>query len=287
MLSRLVQSFQKLVIPADLQICLIVVENDTIANLQETLHALPSVPTHPVHYRWEPRLGIPIARNRCLDTAAELGATHIAFVDDDEWLPADWLVNIWSYYLQHEALSAIQGPVLSQLPAGVSPHFLDLFQRKPRETGTELHMCMTNNVLTSMAFFSTYQLRFDESRPLAGGTDSKLFRQARTLGARLLYCAESPVYEEVPAQRITYRWLSKRHFRIGLTIGEHTEVPLVRHCLSTSSRALISALKSSLYFVSGNRKKHWKHWLKSCRLAGECLGPFGFKVNAYRQVDGE
>lgn len=290
MLQRLIRSYVSLQIPEGVQLCLIVVENDLAPNMRDSVANLNNDPKHPILYAWEPRLGIPIARNRCLDIAMENNATHLAFVDDDEWFPEDWLTHIWGYYRTQPPESVIQGPVISVLPPDAAEHFLPLFQRKLKLTGDQLHTCLTNNVLVPIEFFERFQLRFDESRPLAGGTDSKLFRQAHAQGAQLIYCVEATMFEEVPPERITYRWLSKRYFRIGLTMGEHAKLTRPRdkfkHALSTLYRSLLNALKSLLYALTFNRKKHWKSWLKSCKLMGECLGAFGVRVNSYTKVEG-
>ncbi|MGA7329617.1 MAG: glycosyltransferase [Rhodomicrobium sp.] len=47
------------------------------------------------HYRNKPESGIPQARKAALDAARGLGATHLAFIDDDETADRDWLASLW------------------------------------------------------------------------------------------------------------------------------------------------------------------------------------------------
>ena len=290
MLSKLIDSFTRLSIPDNLSLSLEVVENDTQPTCRELVESYDSQ-DHKVNYHHESRLGIPFARNHCIQIAQQAKADYLAFVDDDEWFTESWLVNIWHYANKQPPGTVIQGSVRSTLPPGTPAHYLPFFQRKPIATGSTLHMCRTNNVLVPVTLFSEHNLRFDESRPFAGGTDSKLFRKAHALGVPLIYCDEAVVNEDVPAERLRLAWLSKRYFRIGLTMGEHIAfagtLPKAIHTLKRSVAFLKYSLKSCLYLALLKKHKYLKSWLKGCQKLGEGLGPWGIKVDSYRKVQGE
>lgn len=57
--------------------------------------------TYSVYYEIEKGRGIPFARNNVLRRAKSLAITELIFIDDDETVDIDWLVNLWNYYLQN------------------------------------------------------------------------------------------------------------------------------------------------------------------------------------------
>lgn len=291
MLSKLIDSFVAMEVPSSLTVSLEVVENDTTSRCKAMVEQYQNHKTHQVNYHHEPRLGIPFARNRCIEIARQNEADYLAFVDDDEWFTEAWLTTIWQYATSQPTGSVIQGSVRSTLPAGAPAHYLPFFQRKELATGSSLHMCRTNNVLVPVSLFSEHHLRFDESRPFAGGTDSKLFRKAHALGVPLIYCDEAVVNEDVPAERLRLTWLTKRYFRIGLTMGEHLtfsgSMPKAIHTVKRTVAFLKYSFKSILYLLLLRKQKHLKSWLKGCQKLGEGLGPWGIKVDSYKKVQGE
>ena len=288
MLRKLIDSYTQLNVPNEATVSLEVIEND---NAQHCKAIVEQFSANSVHYHHEPRLGIPFARNRSVQAAIDKNADYLAFVDDDEWFTESWLTELWTYASSQPQGTVIQGSVVSVLPEGTPEYFLPFFQRKELETGSELHMCRTNNVLVPVSVFKEHQLKFDESRPFAGGTDSKLFREAKALGVPLIYCAEAVVFENVPLERLSYRWLSKRYFRVGLTMGEHLDIgsqsARVLHTIKKTAAFLKYSLKSTLYLALQKKQKHLKSWLKGCQKLGEGLGPWGVKVDSYRNVQGE
>lgn len=291
MLSKLLDSAISMKLVPEIDTSFLVVENDTEKKSYSLVCEKQAQSKNlKIFYSWEPRLGIPIARNHCLDFAKKMGATHIAFVDDDEWFPEDWLQNIWSYYKTTPPATVIQGPVIPVFQAGTSEHLKQFFYPKQRKTGQQLHMCATNNVLVPFSIFSKHDLRFDETHPMAGGTDSKLFRAARAKGVDLVFCSDAHVYEEIPKERATYKWLTKRHFRVGLTIGEHTEfntklyIPI--YIASRIRDTAWRSIKTAYYCARGNKTKQAKSWIKACRSAGELLGPVGVRVDSYNKIQG-
>lgn len=290
MLQRLIDSYFRLKVPSDISVNLLIVENDSQPNCKSLVEAESQNGLLPIDYYHEPRLGIPIARNRCVKLAINRNQDYIAFIDDDEWFTDSWLETIWQYHQTQPPNSVIQGSVKSELPADAPKHLYPFFQRKDQPTGQKLHMCRTNNVLVPLSLFTHHGLLFDESRPFAGGTDSKLFRAAHALGVPLIYCSEAMVYEEVPRTRLSYRWLSKRYFRIGLTMGEHIvfqhKTDRIPYTLKLCLSSVKYSLKAIVYFLILKKEKHMRSWIKACQKLGEGLGPWGIKVDSYRKVEG-
>ena len=174
---------------------------------------------HPActEYVVEPTPGIAAARNAALDRFDER-YRGIIFVDDDEWVAADWLSQLTSYQSE-TAADVVQGPVISLLPAG-APTWIragGFFQRRRVDTGTELMSAPTNNtLLTRDAWVQAGRPRFDAAFSETGGSDWDLFWGLRRSGARLRYCNEAVVFEDVQTERMRFAWLARRAMRSGI-----------------------------------------------------------------------
>lgn len=288
MLSNLLKSFETLKPLEGIEVEIDIVENHTEKNLEALLAELSSRIPFKINHHWEPKLGIPVARNHGLRAAKASGATHIIFIDDDETVDSQWLNELWNAYLQYSDDTIILGTVISVFESSENEHLQHLLQRKIRPTGYVLDTCATNNVIVHIDTLDQHQLLFDESRPLAGGTDSKLFRKAHKLGVPMVFCAEAIVYEDIPEERVNIRWIGKRNFRVGLTYGAYQEenktglkYPLIR------TRSLLRhSLKALIHLIIYNPKKLHKRWIKTCLTSGQILGFFNVRVDSYKEING-
>lgn len=291
MLRRLIDSYLALDPVDKLDLVLIVLENHTAADNKSLVESYATNTGRPIVYAWEPKLGIPIARNRCLDIAREIDASHIAFVDDDEWFDPAWLRNIWHFYRSQPDDTVVQGVVTSRLNDRVADYYLPFFQREVPITGSERSTCRTGNVLVPLSVITRHGLRFDESRPLAGGTDTQLFHEAHDKGVRQVNCAEAVVFEEVLAERATRGWLMKRNFRIGLTMGSHHPYKNNRQKITSAIRRCLAAtsnlVRGSFYLLINDRSRHLAQWNKAAKKLGHVLGAFGLRVDSYHKVETE
>lgn len=190
----------------------IVVDNDPLGSAKAACAGLPGVV-----YEVEPRRGIPQARNRGLALAREAGATHVAFIDDDEEPAPDWLDKLLSASRAWRA-DVVQGRVVPRFTCEPAPWILQesLFERVTGETGDLLPFAATNATLAAMEVFDAVG-GFEESWALTGGTDTLLFAKAARAGFRIVWCDEAVVREDVGADRANLGWLCRRALRVGIT----------------------------------------------------------------------
>jgi succinoglycan biosynthesis protein ExoM len=288
MLATLLRSIANVVYPTGVKVNIDVIENNPEKQLTAVIQEASKKINVEVSHHWVPTLGIPIARNAALKIARESGATHIIFIDDDERVDPSWLENLWYTYLTFDENSVIQGAVISSIQTKQNEHLHQHFQRPINSTGDSLKTGATNNVIIQLKTLEDHDLTFDESRPLAGGTDSKLFSKALSLGIPIRYCAEAIVYEDIPDERVTVSWLGKRHFRIGLTVGQRKKKEGMR--LSYVRWQTWEAIRNTIRAISGlivfNRKKFDKRWLRACKAAGKTLGYHNVTIDSYKKIDG-
>lgn len=187
----------------------LVVDNDPAASAAAVVAGMPGV-----RYVTEARPGIAAVRDRALDEAAD--SRLLAFIDDDErprdgWLAA--LVGTW----EDSRAAAVSGRVLAEYTAPVDPWIEAgrFFVRRQLPTGTPIDVAATGNLLLDLDQVRAAGTRFESSLGLAGGEDTLFSRSLARAGARMVWCDESAVFDRVPAERMTRRWVLTRAWSHG------------------------------------------------------------------------
>jgi succinoglycan biosynthesis protein ExoM len=167
-----------------------------------------------VRYAAEPCPGIAAVRNRAMDEAA--GSRLLAFIDDDErprerWLAA--LLDVWS----GTGAAAVAGRVLAEYAGDLDPWIAagDFFVRRNLPSGTAIDTAAAGNLLLDLEQVRACGARFDSSLGLGGGEDTLFSRSLVRAGRRMVWCAESAVVDQVPAVRMTRRWVLTRAWSHG------------------------------------------------------------------------
>lgn len=195
----------------------LVVDNDPGAGARATVEdaaAAAAADAVALSYAHEPRAGIAHARNRALDEAADDDV--LVFLDDDERPGDGWLAALLALHAEREP-SAVVGPVESVfvrepdawVRAGA------FFVRRRLTTGEAVTVAATNNLLLDLAAVRSAGLRFDPAFGLSGAEDTLFTKQLVATGGRILWCAEAPVTDLVPAARVSHRWVVARAFSSG------------------------------------------------------------------------
>lgn len=214
LLKDLLESIEPEVLGQDARIC--VVDNDAEASARAVCEEFPLDVTYVV----EPRPGIAAARNRGLDLVAD-NDRFLIFVDDDERVQPGWLQELRQAQLRYEA-DVVSGPVVSVLPTD-APRWIargGFIQRARFRTGDPSLSPATNNTLVRLDYLRSVGFpRFDESFSLTGGSDTAFFRVLREAGARMVWCDEAVVHEDVPPERANLRWIWRRGIREGNVSG--------------------------------------------------------------------
>lgn len=288
LLRKCLQSLCEMEVPAGWQCLVAVIDNDNAGSAKPVFEEFAGVSTLEFLYHCENQRGIPFARNAAIDIARQHAVEALIFIDDDEWVEKTWLQQLTSYSAAHDHKAIISGFVVEHLPQQTPTHIKNQFGRKKRSTGTRLYTCATNNVLIPLALIHSMDLRFDQSNPLAGGTDTLFFQAASEQGALIYRCDEAVVHESIPASRATLNWLSKRKYRVGITDalkkinqGKHRLSIVFRAALMTA----IELIKSVIFLVLLSPTKATKFWLRACKQAGIIAGIMGATFDSYKVID--
>lgn len=190
---------------------ILVVDNDPDEGAAEIARSFPA---EYVRYAHEATPGIAAARNRALDEAD--GSDVLVFIDDDERPVDGWLGAMLSLF-RAEQPAGVVGPVVSQYVEEPDPWVSggNFFRRRRFQTGTVVDVAATNNLLLDLNEVRRRGIRFDVEFGLSGGSDTLFTRQLTGSGGRLVWCDEAVVFDIVPPERVTRRWVLQRYFRSG------------------------------------------------------------------------
>lgn len=269
----------------------VVVENEP-APRHAHLHA-PGAPLPLIHAH-EPRLGIPMARNRAVAEALARGADWIGFIDDDETVRPDWLAAMCAAIARREA-EVIVGevvPVYAPAPDWLGPPRPD---RTP--DGQVMPGAATNNTVAARRLFDGMDLRFDETIGFGGGSDTELFRRAAARGVVIRWTAHAKVDEVWPPVRLTMGWHRRRAFSVRenearwrvAREGSRAALPILAECgRGWLAGAGLFALGAVARPLAPRRGGRWLHrgGKKLAEATGAFSGLRGRQAQLYRQVDG-
>lgn len=261
----------------------VVTDNDPAESARDIVAEHPLKPIYLV----EPTPGIASARNRGLELfTADYEA--LIFLDDDEWVEPGWFSSLVDF-LEATDAGVVQGPVLTVLPEGV-PSWVrqgGYYQRRLRQNGAELPSAATNNTaLRHAAWASAGFPRFDPAFSDTGGSDWDLFWGIRKAGCRIVYCGQAVASEDVPAKRLTKKWIRQRYIRNGIVearvMRKHRE-PLVAFVLHAIATGLVGSVQLAVEFVS--RRPTSSRALSRVLIPfGKITGLFGHRIHEYKRV---
>ncbi|QND51885.1 glycosyltransferase [Phyllobacterium sp. 628] len=225
MLKELLQSYAEMLVPEDVRLHFVIVENNDEPTLTDIVAAFRQrVPQWTVQYEVEPRLGIAFARNRVLECALDAGNDLLTFADDDEFVASDWLIELLTERDSAD-LDIVGSPVRVALPALDASYWEKLVwsgmdRRNRRGEIKALYSrslgqvdrirIATGSWMGNLAFFRRTGLRFDNGLALAGGEDWRLWADARKLDAKTGWTPHAVAYETVPLDRLSLEYQYRR-----------------------------------------------------------------------------
>ena len=267
-------------IPEGWQLEIVVVDNDRNSTLGDTIkRSFDQMQGSVINFNYviETQSGVSFARNRCL---LEARGTLIAFIDDDEHATPLWLVRMIAQ-LENSDTDAVFGPVLSEYatkpPCWLKDYPIQDCFRFP--TGKMLGWgdTRTGNVLLRRSLLEKVN-KFDNRFAKTGSEDTFFFYQAETQGAKYVWCDEAIVQEHVPLERMSRKWVLRRHF-----IGGRNFV-LLQVCIYGSHayvgwwmRGLITALTTFPVIVVLLLIGHPAYMRFACKMyggVGKLAAPF-------------
>ncbi|MBC7632675.1 glycosyltransferase [Aeromicrobium sp.] len=276
----------------DTVIEVLVVDNDPDGGAREQVLTTASSASVKVRYENETTPGISAARNRALDASGT--SDLLIFIDDDERPVEHWLRLLLDTY-ETTGADAVVGPVISQYVVEPEPWVAAgrFFDRRRLLTGTRIDVAATNNLLLDMARVRSLALRFDLAYGITGGGDTLFTKELHAQGGEMVWCDEAIVYDLVPADRVTRRWVIMRALRSGNS-WSRTTVAIADGVLARwSLRLRLSAqgaarmLAGAVRWLFGQLTRRQVDQARGLRAAargwGMLGGAWGYQYREYRR----
>jgi succinoglycan biosynthesis protein ExoM len=200
----------------------VVVDNDATGSAREVVERHSRAAPFPIDYEIQPQRNIALTRNR---TVALARCEWLAFVDDDERAPEQWLRQLREAADQYQA-DAVLAPVVPQVPPEAPAwirrgRFYD-FPRMPTGGEVPLKRMRFGNVLLRGIPLRAQPGPFDASYGLTTGEDADLLIRMVRAGSRIVWCDEAVVFEPVEKARLSLRWLLQRSLSGGQEFARKT-----------------------------------------------------------------
>jgi len=201
----------------------VVVDNDPAGGARPVVEqfAGSGVPFK-IAYDVQPEPNIAITRNRTVQLAS---GDWMAFIDDDERAPSDWLGELLraaETYQADAVLAPVEPKVPSSAPAWIlRGRFYD-FPHQPEGADVPLNCMRFGNALVRADRMRAEPEPFDPRHGLMAGEDLDLLVRLVHKGARVVWTEKAPVFEAIEPKRLTLRFLALRALGAGQGFARYT-----------------------------------------------------------------
>jgi glycosyltransferase involved in cell wall biosynthesis len=198
---------------------IIVSDNDQLRSAESVVTGFGAGSSVSVNYCVEPHQNIALARNKAIENAT---GDFVAFIDDDELPPQDWLLTLFKACTKYNVDGAL-GPVKPFFQKGAPKWVVKgkFYTRPSYPTGLVIdwRKGRTGNVLLKREIFAPGDQPF---RPeFRVGEDQDFFRRMIEKGHSFIWCDEAVAYEVVPPIRWKRTFMLKRALLRGRTSLAH------------------------------------------------------------------
>jgi len=200
MLTELLESCVKAIQLSGEAVIVIVVENGPKSGAKGVVAQFSARIN--ITWRYSALTGLTNARNTVIDAFLETNADWLAFVDDDETVAPDWLVELLAARQKFPDTSVFVGPTHKLFPDNASPLVKAITTRKLKYGARIAHGGTGNSLLQRWVFADDgAALRFDMRYNLVGGEDADLFLRVGDSGGIIRHIPTALAYAIIPAER--------------------------------------------------------------------------------------
>jgi len=264
-LSRAVSSLLQQTGVPDFDI--LIVDNDPNASAKNAADDLRAQSeSNNIRYIHEPNAGVANARNAAMDN---LSTRLVAFLDDDQSVPRNWLHSLLDFHAANPAPVSF-GPVVTKLPKSSAKHidYLKAFFARELDvkSGYIDHFYGCGNALLDLSIIQRKGPLFDTSMNECGGEDDLLFQSLKERGERFGWCAEAPAFEHVPESRARLGYTLKRAFAYG-----QGPITLARKATPTRYGSILMWMGIGAAKFALNMLLYFTHWVTRAPNRAEYL----------------
>ncbi len=231
----------------------VMVDNDPAGSALAPLRSLGDARVKVVH---EPRAGVANARNAGLRASS---GSIIAFLDDDEIAPPEWLAELLRVQAAHRA-DVVFGPVRTRLashPRDHEQYFEAFFAREANHAEGLIDMFYGCGCSLVRRVALPSAEPFSAERNESGGEDDLLFQSMEAAGARFAWAPKAFVWETPEPSRVTLSYTLRRAFAYGqgpatkAWTGPKRDLPKIAYWMAVGAgQSLVYGVAALLSFVA-------------------------------------
>jgi succinoglycan biosynthesis protein ExoM len=213
-LKQLLASINKINMPDDVDLSIVVVENDSKQQSEFVVTEWAAQSRFKAKYFLETNQGISYARNRSVKEAGN--SDFCCFVDDDQIVHVNWMTELIKCQREFNAdgVSGLTPALFNfEAPAYIIKHHHD--DIKPY--GTIIEQAATGCLLLRKSFIDKLNQPFDLRLNFTGGEDFHMTHRISKLGGVIRINHNAISYEIIPEDRTTIKYVIKRTIRTANT----------------------------------------------------------------------
>jgi glycosyltransferase involved in cell wall biosynthesis len=260
---------------------IVVADNDRLESARATVERFAREAAIEVVYCVEPEQNISLARNKGLQNAR---GDFVAWIDDDEFPPPDWLLNFfqaWETYRADGILGPVKPVFESPPPKWISRG--RFFDKPRRATGLKLRWEQTStaNVLIRRNILEGIDQPFRREFG-SGCEDLDFFKRMIEASRTFVWCDEALVREVVPPSRWKRRYLLRRALlrgRNGHSFADFTSI-------AKSVIALPLYLVMLPFLLLAGQHHFVRFLMKIGDHAGKLMGLLGLRILGEKYLAG-
>ncbi len=285
-LDKLLESLIKQILPNDLEMELIVVDNDANKSAEPIARKYQEKKKYNIQYNTQPIKNISITRNKAIEKA---NGELIAFIDDDETASTRWLFYLYNTLKKYQA-DGVFGLVVPNFHKN-TPEWLKCrkFYFNPMTaTGTIANYTFTGNSIFKKTLIENNKEPFDPQYGLTGGEDVLFFEQLINKGASFVNSMEAKTYEFIPVNRTNTKYIFIRALKGGNSFARR-KIELankskffVRTTMFIKGIAYSSVSIIFVLIFYYNRTKRTKWIIKFASNIGRFLAAFNWHPKVYK-----
>lgn len=265
---------------------IIIVDNDVEKSAERKVAELKTHQKgfYKLQYHTYPIKGLSNVRNELIRKALLLNPDFIVFVDDDEFVTADWLNELVKTLLNNKG-DMVSGPVLPVFNHKVSKYISCWFHRPNYPNNHKINSIASGNLIINAKTLKKFNVWFDVRFNKTGSEDSYFGKQMIEKGATAYWSQKALAYENIPEKRASLKWLIQRWYRGSMSYTyilnlEKEHLKIYQKIISNLFYIIFGLFALSLV-IFPIKKKYWGI-LKITEGFGGLVGFFNIVYEEYK-----
>lgn len=260
---------------------IVVVDNNSTDSTKDVVKEFENV-----DYLLEVKQGVAFARNCFLNYCHKLqeqtNISYIAFIDDDETVPENWIEKMLDCMICNSQIAVVSGPCIPIYFEQQAPVWLPEGLHNANEHKKDINQAYKKmDVLTGNCFINYNVIKKEnicfnvnlgrKGNKTLGGEDTDFFYIL--VNGKYLYAftANAPIYHWIEKERLTFKYCTKRFFLEGVSEYCRKDTVIIYKSIP---KLLIQSMHFILSLVSLNKKYIVIRFLKLIKTGGIIVAPY-------------